>query len=177
MRLRKALFILVAAIATIGMAITAASATASTHRVTALTLRSFIKARPSVTCNPKYTIVNVGNKAYSWNDTSSPYTLYFRLSGGTETDYCIQGSPSDAEFVQYGTSRCLYVETSNRTVIEGNCNSEYAKWHVFEITSGKYNGNTQLQSNYNKACLYEDGAGFSATYNPCDSSNANDVFY
>jgi hypothetical protein len=56
------------------------------------------------------------------------------------TSYCEQGSAGGIQFVQHGTSGCLYIDTSNRTITEGNCASEYADWNITDINSGTYAG-------------------------------------
>lgn len=174
--MKRVILIVSAVVASLGIALPAANAAADHHRAMAPTLGSSIPAVPSVTCGAGFIIENVGNQAYSWNSPSSPYLLYFRNNVGA-TSYCLEGSGHDIQFFQNGTSRCLYVDTSNRTVIEGSCSSANAQWDIINITSGPYSGYTLLQNNDNKDCLYENGIGFSATYNPCNSGNASDVFY
>lgn len=121
-----------------------------------------------------YALVSV-NTGYSFNAAASPHTLLFHTSG-SETMYCRPGSSGSYEFEQNGTSRCLNLTTSNRTITEGNCGSTNAHWNL--IRDGSLFGGPiyEIQNDSNLACIYFTGEGRNATYNPCNASNNNDRF-
>ena len=133
-------------------------------------------AAPANACSGGgYALVSL-NTGYSYNPTSSPHTLQFHTSG-SETYYCRPGSSGSYQFEQNGTSRCLYLTTSSRTITEGDCSSTNAHWNL--IRDGTLLGAPiyEIQTdNANRACIYFTGEGRNATYNPCSASNNNDRF-
>jgi hypothetical protein len=129
-------------------------------------------ASAAVTCSTQYTLLNI-NAGWGWSSGTSPHTLYEHTSG-TQTGFCRQGSNPDFQFVQYGTSRCLYLQTSGREIVEGNCADLQAKWHQINLRSVVGLEEVELESEYNSACIYEQGVNAKFTYNPCSSTNGND---
>lgn len=129
-------------------------------------------ASPEVTCSTVYTLLNI-NQGWGWSSGTSPHTL-FEHNSGTQTGFCRQGSNPDFHFVQKGTSRCLYLQTSGREIVEGNCANAQADWHQINLRSVMGLEEVELQSEVNLACIYEQGVNSRLTYNPCSASNAND---
>jgi hypothetical protein len=157
--MRKIVFAVCSVVTFLGMVISATSAGA---------------ASSAVTCSGsnEYYLINI-NAGWGWSSGSSPYTVY-EHDTGSETAFCRTGSNPDYHFVQYGTSRCLYIKTSNRTIIEGNCADAQADWHQINLRSVVGLEEVELQSEVNLACIYERGVNSTFTYNPCNSSNDND---
>ena len=129
-------------------------------------------ASAAVTCSTQYTLLNI-NSGWGWSSGTSPHAVYEHTSG-TQTAFCRQGSNPNFQFVQVGTSRCLYLQTSGREIVEGNCADLQAKWHQINLRSVVGLEEVELQSQYNAACIYEQGVNAKFTYNPCSSSNGND---
>jgi hypothetical protein len=130
---------------------------------------------PGVTCSVEYTFQNSyggGNGQYFWNATSSPYTLYAKSA--TPTGYCRQPvSGGGNHLIQYGTSRCLTVDTSTRTVTGGNCNSSAAAINLIAV--GTDTAEVQFLD-VTKACIYQNGRNSPVTYNPCQPGQTGDVW-
>ena len=116
-----------------------------------------------------------GNGQYFWNATSSPYTLYANASA---TGYCDQQvSGGLYTLVQYGTSRCLTVDTANRTVTEGSCSSSAAVINLISV--GSIGGNPTVEVQFfdvTKACVTQDGRNSPVTYDPCKPGQTGDVW-
>jgi|HubBroStandDraft_4_1064222.scaffolds.fasta_scaffold83861_2 hypothetical protein len=112
-----------------------------------------------------------GNGQYFWNATSSPYTLYANASA---TGYCPQASGGGLyTLVQAGTSRCLTVDTANRTVTEGSCSSSAAVINLISV------GNSTVEVQFfdvTKACVTQDGRNSPVTYDPCKPGQTGDVW-
>ena len=176
--MRKIVFILSSALMLFGMAIPAASAAVSHPRAAAPSASHALlheTATPAVSCPTSYIFFENYFGGLFWSDPSSPFTIDVKKNV-SPTHYCVQGSPGDFQFVQNGTERCLYLQTSSRHIIEGNCSSAFADWNVITVPSGTYAGDTELQSAENRACVWQDGLGDPATYNPCNAGNSGDIF-
>jgi hypothetical protein len=132
-------------------------------------------AAAAVTCSTEYNLYSA-NVGWGRASTSSPYTLYERTSG-TDTSYCRSGSNPDYHFQQYGTSRCLLLSADNSTIKEGSCSgASYAKWHQIDVATVDGLEEVEMQSEYNKACIWERGVGDTLTFKACNSKNGEDEF-
>lgn len=117
------------------------------------------------------------DNSYSWSSPTGSHTVFFDTPGnGTLTMYC--GEPQGGHIykaVQYGLQRCLAIDTSTGTVVDGNCNSVYAEWNEIAITSGPQAGDYLEQNWGNKACLKFQGDNVSMGWMPCDSYNIDQI--
>ncbi len=132
---------------------------------------------PAVTCGGPKFLPNEGVTtvvADGWSSPNSPYTLYIKdASKVSITGYCIESNggnyPEDFEFIQYGTSRCLTVDQTDRTITEGACGSLAARFHAIGVTAQF----GEIQSRDNKACLEGRGLNNTVTFDPCNPNNNN----
>jgi hypothetical protein len=167
----KKLAVTIATLGAIVATVPCAAASQASVSHTAAQVKTHKPNVAAVTCSTKLPLPNVGDSGDGWAGTSSPYTL--QLKANNPTYFCVQGSfPANGQFVQYGTSRCLTIDTANRTVTEGNCASAAADFHDINVGYGT----TELQSDDNLACLEGQGLGANVTFNPCNSSNQEMVW-
>jgi hypothetical protein len=125
-----------------------------------------------------YHVIHGGTLATSWSSPQSPYPLYIQ-DEYTPTAYCFyQNGSGYYTLQQYGTQRCLYLETSNRTITEGNCASNYALWEINYYAYDGVNAWT-IESHYQSSgdpCIYQAALNDEATYDPCSDSATGDLW-
>ena len=131
-------------------------------------------ASAATTCSTKYYLL-FANVGWGWSSPRSPHYLY-EHTRGSQTVYCRRGSNPHYHFVQYGTSRCLEVKTSNRTLIEGGCSGAAAEWHQINLRMIVGLEEVELQSEDTRGCIWERGVNRTLTYDPCNPRNGNDEF-
>lgn len=195
-RMKHALSGIPLAIALLALAIPASAVASTQHTSGTLTMHSLVtrdraNAAASKTCasdtqyptpmyleNIYWIVHSGGTPGTSWSSPESPYPLYI-TNEYTPTSYCFYENGSGLYTVQqYGTSRCLYLETSNRTITEGNCASNYALWAMNYYDYDGVNSWT-IQSHYMSSgtpCIYQNGINNEATYDPCSDSATGDLW-
>jgi hypothetical protein len=131
-------------------------------------------ASASTKCSTQYYLL-FANVGWGWSSPSSPHYVY-EHTRGSQTSYCRKGSNPHYHFVQYGTSRCLQVKTSNRTLIEGSCSGTAAEWHQINVRPLIGLEEVELQSADTRGCIWERGVDRTLTYDPCNPRNGNDLF-
>lgn len=130
-----------------------------------------------VTCSEPLKIENSydgGNGQWFWNATSSPYTLRTHTSG---TGYCITTVSGPTKLIQYGTSRCLTIDTASKTVTEGSCSRPEAVINFIAV--GEILGTPTVEVQFfdvTKDCIYQAGRESPVTYHPCSPGETSDVW-
>jgi hypothetical protein len=117
---------------------------------------------------PTVYLENVEGAWLSATVTSPDPSTIITTKSAAVTYFCtIDVSGNIYKFEQYGTYRCMTIDTTYRTLYTGNCNSTEAEWNVIDSTA--YVGGILLENWYKKACVYQLALGGDATYNPCQN--------
>jgi hypothetical protein len=140
-------------------------------------------ASPAVTCINRVLFqnsVNNGTGGFFHNNSTSPFTLQILAAVDRQaTEYCLEpqsGTGHDRQIEQLGTSRCLQLDTSNRTITEGNCAGAAAQWQFIGVAGPNNETAVEIQSLDNLACIYQNRLNGPATFNPCNRNTTGDVW-
>jgi hypothetical protein len=142
----------------------------------AILLPGFVAAAPSSAATkdsectvPDGWLQNVEGAWLSATATSPDPSTVIATKSAAVTDWCLtEVSGNIYTFEQYGTYRCLTIDSTYRTLYTGACDSTEAEWNL--IASSGYPGYFLLQDWANKACVYQNGLGGDVTYDPCDNA-------
>jgi hypothetical protein len=198
MKMKKIVLALFSIIAVLGMTAPATSAAVNRHQnvIVSVARSSPHDATIRSTASTTSCYYYLGYVENSWaflhndvggffkNDFDSPHTLHVDSNTTSNlTTYCQDPSEYNSslywEFVQYGygpdSDRCLSVDTSNRTIVEGSCASKNAAWQVNTATFDGYVFDL-FENEATLACIYQNGLGNPATYNPCQTDQTSDLW-
>ncbi len=117
-----------------------------------------------VKCATSHYLINVDYADFDWMSSTSPYKMYFSDTKGPTT-FCREGD----QWEQYGTSRCMTLNTSSKDIDEASCSAALDTYWYTDAVSGGY----ELISSDNGDCIYSYGNAL-AGWGKCGSSN--DVF-
>jgi hypothetical protein len=126
-------------------------------------------ATPDTECTaPSLFFENVEGAWLSATATSPDPSTIIATKSAKVTEFCVlPGEQANTvRFEQAGTSRCVTLDTSHRTLYTGDCVGDEADW--YPLNSKYYPGDGLLENGYNMACIYQNGLGDPVTYNPCD---------